>query len=349
MKKWMAPLTAVMIMTFLLSGCGGETDGENGPPGRGNESGMQDAAAFTVNGEEISLREWNFYVRMNQMQWEKAYLEECGDEMWAQTGEDGSTWADSLKEEVFETICRIHLLNQWADEQEMTLPEETLADVQERALAFMSAYNEALLDYAGADEDFVYERLCERERSDLAAEALAAECEPEIPKEAYYREGICYVFISTTGLRDEAGNLTPFTEEEVEQKTRLAFSLSERAKESGNLQADAEAEGLTPIEYSVGNTDDYEVREHRMLDAARALPVGGVSDPVETEEGWFLVQHTSDYDEESSLYWKEYMESMAREEYLEEQCALLQKAADIRKNQEIMDQVNVKIVLKELL
>ena len=31
-----------------------------------------------------------------------------------------------------------------------------------------------------------------------------------------------------------------------------------------------------------------------MLDAARALEVGEISDPVETEEGWFLVQHTSD-------------------------------------------------------
>lgn len=347
MRKWTALFLTVVI---LLSGCGsGKEAGQMQPSDGTAWAEQEETAAFTVNGEEIGLREWNFYVRMNQMQWEKAYLEECGDGMWSQTEEDGTTWADSLKEEVFETICQLHLMNQWADEHEINLSEEALQDVSERSSEFMKAYNEALLDYAGADETFIYERLQERERADLAIETLASECEPKIPEEDYHREGICYVLISTTGLRDEEGNLTPFTDEEVERRTQLAFSLSEKAKASGSLKTDAEAEGLTPIEYSVGKTNDYEVREHRMLDAARALSAGEVSDPVETEEGWFIVQHTNDYDEDGTAYWKTYLEDLAREEYYQKQYEQMREAADIRRNQEIMDQVNVKIVLKELL
>lgn len=345
MKKLMILLAAV---SMVLCGCGSrsqearDTDAEYW-------KAQEETAAFTVGEDTVSLREWNFYVRMNQMQWEKDCLEEYGDEMWSLTEEDGSTWADSLKSEAFEIVCRIHLLDQWADDHGITLSEEELSDIKKRSAQFMDAYNDALLAYAGADEEFVYERLCERERSDLAADALAAECRPEIPEEAYHREGICYVLISTTGMRDADGNLTPFTEEEVEERTQLAFSLSEKAKISKDLKADAEAEGLVPLEYTVGNTNDYEVREHKMLDAARALPVGEVSDPVETEEGFFVVQHLNDYDAEGTAYWKGYLEDLARQEYLEEQYAGLLKAADIQKNQEIMDQVNVKIVLKELL
>ena len=52
-------ITAVLVtVCMVLGGCG-------------NTSEEEEATAFTVNGEAVSLREWNFYVRMNQMQWEK--------------------------------------------------------------------------------------------------------------------------------------------------------------------------------------------------------------------------------------------------------------------------------------
>ena len=56
MRKRMAAV--VLAVCMALGGCGGE-------------KAEEEPAAFTINGEEISLREWNFYVRMNQMQWEK--------------------------------------------------------------------------------------------------------------------------------------------------------------------------------------------------------------------------------------------------------------------------------------
>ena len=142
-------ITAVLAAAcMVLGGCG-------------NASEEEETTAFTVNGEAVSLREWNFYVRMNQMQWEKEGLETWGDDMWSQqTGEEeGTTRADRLKEEVQETICRIHLACQYAEEYGVSLDEAKQREVRERAGSFMEAYHEALLDYAGADEAFVYEKL----------------------------------------------------------------------------------------------------------------------------------------------------------------------------------------------
>ena len=334
-KRWTAVLLAVSI---VLGGCESTASGE-------------DPAAFTINGEPVGLREWNFYVRMNQMQWEKEGLENWGDEMWSQVVDEETkkTRSDQLKEEVQETICQIHLANQHAGEYGAALDEEKEAEIEERAKSFMSAYHEALLDYAGADEEFVRERLSERELSLLVAEAAVADYEPEISEEEVHREGICYVLISTTGLRDADWNLTPFTEEEVEERTRLAYEVCEAARESGDLKSAAEAAGLTPIEASMGRSNEGDGHEPRMLDAARLLAVGEISDPVWTEEGWFLVQHTSDYDETGTEYWRERLIRQAKEEEYERIYEEWKTEAEIVPDPEVMDRVDVKIVLKELL
>lgn len=333
------------MMALLLAGCVCFT----GCAGNPSES-PEETAVFSVNGEEIGLREWNFYVRMNQMQWEKSYLDSYGDDMWEmEIGEDGTTLADSLKEEVFDTVCRIHLMNQHAEEYKVSLTEQEKEDVSSRAANFMETYHEALLEFAQADEAFVFEKLCEKELSLKVAEASVADYDPEIPEEQVRREGICYVLISTTGLRDDEGNLTPFSGEEVERRTALAFELCEKAKASGDLKTEAEKEDLTPIESSMGMDNTNDGQEPRMLDAARALPVGEISDPIETEEGWFLVQHTSDYDEDGTAYWREFLTGQAREERCEELYEEWKNNADIRIYEENMDQVSVKKVLKELL
>ena len=57
----------------------------------------------------------------------------------------------------------------------------------------MDAYHEALLKYAEADVDFVYEKICEQELCALTAEASVADYAPEPEEEDYHREGICYV------------------------------------------------------------------------------------------------------------------------------------------------------------
>jgi hypothetical protein len=335
-------LLLLLMAAIMLTGCANNTESK--------EEQTEDPTAITINGEAIGLREWNFYVRMNQLQWEKEYLDTYGDEMWDhEIDDEGTTLADNLKEDVLDTIIQVHLTNQHAEEYDTELSEEQKSDIRDRAASFMENYHEAILEYAGADEDFVYEKLSERELATLTAQASSADYEPELAEEDYRREGICYILLSTTGTRDEDGNLTPYSEEEVERRTQLAQELSVRARESGDLKETAEAEGLTAIESSMGADNNGDGQEPLMLDAARLLAVGEVSDPIQTEEGWFLVQHTSDYDEDGTEYWKEYLTEQAKEEESSRIYDEWEAAADIQIDQEILDQVIVKHVLKELL
>lgn len=329
-------LFVLAVCLAFVNGCGRQPE--------------EEPVVLTIGQEEIGLREWNFYVRMNQMQWEKAYLDSYGDDMWEREVDgEGTTLADSLKEEVLDSVIRVHLTNQHAEEYGAALTQEEEQAIRQRAESFMSAYNEKLLEFAGADKEFVYEMIWERELAARVAEASTADYDPGLAEEDYRRAGICYVLISTTGLRDAEGILTPFSEEEVEQRTALAEELSVRAREGGSLKEAAEKEGLTPIEASVGETNEGDGHEPRMLDAARKLTAGEISDPIETEEGWFLVQRLNDYDEEETQLWKEYLTEMARDVRYEALCTQWQEEAHIVISQEAMDKVNVEHVLKELL
>ena len=66
MKKKSGCWLIILCMLISLTGCGKqETALINGSGETVSQS--SEMAAVTVNDEEISLREWNFYVRMNQM------------------------------------------------------------------------------------------------------------------------------------------------------------------------------------------------------------------------------------------------------------------------------------------
>ena len=124
MKKAVA--VCMLIVCIILTACGKDTDFK------------AEETAFLVNGEAVSLREWNFYIRMNQMQWEKNYLDLYGDDMWSEAvNEEGGTLADSLKEEVFDTILQIHLTNQHAEEYQVSLDEADREELRTRAADFM--------------------------------------------------------------------------------------------------------------------------------------------------------------------------------------------------------------------
>lgn len=333
----MKKLTVFAIcMMLFLSGCG-KTESEARP-------------AMSLNGEEISLREWNFYVRMNQMIWEKDELETYGEEMWStEVSEDGRTMADHLKEQVLDTIMQTHLMNQHAEEYGTELTEEDRTKIAEQAESFLGTYHDSLLTFAGADRPFVEEKLAETRMAEKVAQAMAADYEPELEEASYHQEGICYVLVSTTGMRNEDGTLMPFTEEEVSLRTETARRVARKAQENGDLKGTAEAEGLTPIESSMGNTNVYDGKEPRMLNAARKLKVGEVSDPIETEEGWFVVQHTNADDSDGTAYWKEYLTEQAKEDYCTAIYEGWKQDAEIILYEDVMDTVIVNDVLKELL
>ena len=149
MKKnagWGVLLTGLLV-TGLLAGCGKPK--QEGTPVAG------------VGSETIYLEEALFYTRMLQEQWELAYYDSYGADMWQKEpefGESGGrarTMEEALKLEVMDVLTEIHLLCAHTEEYGAELTKEEKAVVEKRAKAFMEDNTEAVLEAAGATRDSV--------------------------------------------------------------------------------------------------------------------------------------------------------------------------------------------------
>jgi len=300
--KRVLTLVLAAALVLCLGGCGKTEEQEKTP-------------VATLGEDSIDLEEAVFYTRMLQEQWEESYYEYAGSGMWQEEfDEEGRTFAQVLKQDVMDTLTGIHLLCSHAEEYDTALTQEEKAVVAERAASFMKSNTPAVLEAAGATEELVEELLLENQLAAKAAAAIQESYTPEINEEEAAVGKMTYCLFSTMGTYDAEGNHTAATEEELAEIRREAGEFAVRAKELRDIAEAGEEFSHTVIDvYYNDNTDGG---AHPLVaETARGLELLGVSDVLETEDGYYIVQRVSDYDEEASREYKESLILQAKEEY----------------------------------
>ena len=329
LKKWTLSLLAILLlMTMTLTGCGSKEE-----------------IVMTIDEEEIGISEAVFYTRLNQQQWEQVYVDAFGENFWTQSlGEEKGTFGDELKRQVMETICQIHLMNARAEEYGIELTREEKADVEVRVQEFMENHSQEVKEAAGAGEKLVKRLLTERVLADKVAAAMVADYVPQVTTEEAALKKMTYCQFSTLGTYDAAGNHTAVTAEEAAQIAADAEAFAARTEELGNIVAAADEIGHTCIDVYFNDTTNGGAHE-MVAEKLRTLELGQSAGPIKTEEGYYVIQYISDYDEEAT---GENMEKLAQvkvEEYGGEIYEQWRSQAKIVINWEIWDTVTVDRVL----
>ena len=303
--------------------------------------------AAYLGGEPIYLEEALFYTRMLQEQWEMAYYQDFGSGMWQQeASDDGRTLEDMLKSDVMSLLTELHLLCAHAEEYGARLTEEEQAVIAQRAQSFMESNTPEVLEAAGATEESVRHYLTRNELAARTAEEIQAAYEPELNEEEARVGKLTYCLFSVLGTYDLEGNHTPFTEEEIEKIGQEAQKFAERARELGDISAAGEEAAHTSIDAYFGDSTDGGVHPD-VAEAVRAMEMGQVSDPIETQDGWYVVQRVSDYDESATEENLEAMAQQAKEAYLMELERQWQEETPLEIDEEIWDAVRVDQMLTE--
>lgn len=329
MKKYVSYILLVCLCAILmLTGCG-----------------SKEAAAITVDKDEIGVSEAVFYTRLNQQQWEQAYVEALGTEFWTQTlNEELGTFADELKRQVMDTLLRIHIMNDHAKEYGVELTKEEKANVESRVKDFMESHTSQVKEAAGADEKLVEELLTQNVIADKVAEAMTAGYIPVVSEEEAVLGKMTYCLFSTLGTYTVDGNHTRVTAEERERIAEEAQVFADRAGDIGDLVAAADEIGHASVdvyfnEFTNGGAHEW------MAEALRSMDEGQISGPLETEEGYYVFQYVSAYDETATEENRERLYQAKVEEYRQELYETWYSQAVIEIHWEVWDEILVDQVL----
>lgn len=284
-KKIAGIATALLACTVLVTGCAGSVD-LNKP-------------VAVVNDENIPFGVAKFYAKTQQVMYESYYGSLFGDNMWEQSLSADMTFGESTLEGILEDLKEMYVVNQHADEYEVTLTDDEKSKIEETAKQFVADNNTEALEAMGANEDVIKEYLTKYTLQGKIEAAIKAGADANVSDEDAAQKTFSYVFVSTAGTTDESGNTVELTDEEKAAKKAEAQAIIDATAGGTDFDTAVTDAELTASSASYGKDDDAGMDE-AVIAAADALQEGEVSSVIEVEGGYYVIELTSAFDEEQT-------------------------------------------------
>lgn len=202
------------------------------------ETFQADAAAITVNGDEIPAGLVKFATHYSQALMESMYKMYMGveDPMSSDLYGNGSTLGSMVKDDVVSTLERLVLAEQKMSDYGVELTDEEKASVTEAATKFMDANGEEVLEQMGATQEIVERYLTLRLIQSKMEPQMSADVDTEVSDDEAAQRKIRY-----TLFRAE-------TEAETESETGTEAESSSESGQTTEALSEAGTEGETSVE-----------------------------------------------------------------------------------------------------
>lgn len=273
----------------------------------GCSSNNANATVATMDGQEIKLGEVLVALRTGQASTE-SYLGSLFGEgnMWEQDlMGSGVAYGVSYKEQIMDSFKEMLILENHMADYEVELTEEEKTAISDAADQFLADNSKEVLKAMGADKETVSRVLTLYTIESKMTSAIQADADTNVTDEEAAQKTIEYALFSTANQTDDEGKTVELTEEEKEAVKKQAQDTIDLVK-GGKTFADAIKEvdeNKSTLTNSYG-TDS--VLAEALTTAADQLEDGEIcAEPVETENGWYVVQMVTTFDEEATEQKKE--------------------------------------------
>ena len=273
-KRLTALLLSGVLAVSMFAGCGSE---------------MNKTAIVATDGtNNITLGVANFASRLTQAQYDDFYVAYFGEEVWRTDMYGyGTTAEDDLKANVMENLYGMYALKSHMGDYGVEITAEDAEAISAVAESFISANSTEAIEALGADKESVEEYLeLLTIQSRMYAEIIKG-ADTNVSDEEAATSAYSQVYISKTSYTDAEGNTAEYTSEELEALAQKVSAFAEAAKVDG-LSAAAET-----YEYTV-SAGTYNANSSVSEEIKAALETlttdGAVSDLIETESGYYVLQ-----------------------------------------------------------
>ena len=256
------------------------------------ETFQADAAAITVNGDEISAGLVKFATHYSQALMESMYKMYMGveDPMDSDIYGNGSTLGSMIKDDVVSTLERLVLAEQKMSDYNVELTDDEKAAVTEAATRFMDENGEEVLNQMGATQEVVERYLTLRLIQSKMEPQMSADVDTEVSDDEAAQRKIRY-----TLFRAE-------TEAETESETGTEAESSSESEATTEAVSEAGTEGETSVETeaeTAAMTEEQTVKTKSSAETETETASEAASEPAETETGSEAVTEASESETET--------------------------------------------------
>ena len=281
MKKRLAVvlLTAV-IAAGAMAGCGQETIKDS------------DVVA-TVGKTEIKGNIANFFARYQQAMYETYYSSMLGENMWTTKVDDDTTYEESAKETIMQSLEELYLLNEHVGDYDVSLTEDEKKAIGEAADAFVEANGENVREVISGDKETVEEVLQLFTIQQKMRTEMLKDVDRKVSDEEAAQKAMQYVaFTYSEESKSEDSESTSDTKEEAKTKADTFLYAVKGGTDFEQAAKDQETSALDLTFDSETTSPNEEV-----IAAADKLDAGQVTDVIETDSGYYVAKVTSTFDQ----------------------------------------------------
>lgn len=290
-KKIAAVLVSATLSMSMLAGCGSKSfDLEK----------YGDKTLMTVDGTSMSFWEANFQARLLQTQYESAY----GTDIWSQTVDGDETFETSTKEVLLDGLkTNLAALNH-AKDYDIELTDEEKKSLSAQAENFLEQITDEFKDLTSPDQEKVEQYLENTVIIQKVASAVEEEADITVTDEEARQMKANYVVFKVD---------SDATSSEKAAIKKQATKLMNAAKKSNSLAQAAKASDLEVKEATYGSNNEEIPSE--IIEASMSLKKNEITQPIETDYGYYVIQCVKYNDKDATKTAKEDMISDKKLEY----------------------------------
>lgn len=259
---------------------------------------------FSYDGTDVTLKEAWVYAKMSKAQYDYYYGMYYGNDFWntpVTMDEEGNVvlFEDNVKSQVIAQIKQIIVLNNKAEEFEVSLTDDEKAKCAEYAKTFAeSAEGSVILKECGASEKDMAEIYEKNEIASKVQQKAVADVDTEVSDDEARETTVARIVYATT-TTDDDGKTVDMTADEkkaVEKKAQAALKKIQAGTALADVAKDAEYTNTSET-FAAGESEEGEAFEAKLAE----MKDGDVMDKVmECNNGYVVAQLTAYTDREAT-------------------------------------------------
>lgn len=254
--------------------------------------GFEEKEVFRLDTLSCLEPELNIYIADMQMQYEAVF----GSDFWTYMDTNGETMDTRLKENVLANTSQIKAMNLLALQRGISLDEEEISNAKKAAESYYSALNDMQIKELDVELSTLEQMYQEYALAGKVYSFIIKDINPEISDDEARTIVVQNIFLKTYSVNGLGERL-----DYSDDKKREVYSQIVALKKQLNEGADFK---LLSLEYSDDDSSEYLIgkgdTEAAYEEVAFSLSEDEISNIVETDSGYYIIQCISSFDLEET-------------------------------------------------